>query len=54
MIVLKTAQEIEQLRLSSQIVANVLSELSRHIFPGITTKELDDIAEDSALSLIHI
>ena len=48
MIVLKTAQEIEQLRLSSQIVANVLSELSRHISPGITTRELDDIAEESA------
>ena len=48
MIVLKTAKEIEQLRLSSQIVANVLSELSRHISPGITTKELDDIAEESA------
>ncbi len=48
MIVLKTAEEIEQLRLSSQIVANVLSELSRQIKPGITTRELDDMAEESA------
>ena len=48
MIVLKTTNEIEQLRLSSQIVADVLSELSRQIMPGITTQELDDMAEDSA------
>jgi methionyl aminopeptidase len=48
MIVLKTAHEIDQLRLSSQIVAKVLSELSRQIAPGITTKELNDMAEESA------
>jgi len=48
MIVLKTAHEIEQLRLSCQIVAKVLSELSRQIAPGITTKELNDMAEESA------
>ena len=48
MIVLKTAREIEQVRLSSQIVAGVLAELSRQIKPGITTKELNDMAEESA------
>lgn len=48
MIVLKTAHEIEQVRLSSQIVAGVLAELSRQIKPGITTKELNDMAEESA------
>ena len=48
MIVLKTVQEIEQLRLSSQIVAGVLDELSRQIKPGITTKELDEMAEKAA------
>ena len=48
MIILKTAHEIEQVRLSSQIVAGVLAELSRQIKPGITTKELNDMAEESA------
>ena len=48
MIVLKTDHEIEQLRLSSQIVAGVLDELSRQIKPGITTKELDEMAEKAA------
>jgi methionyl aminopeptidase len=48
MIVLKTAHEIEQVRLSSQIVASVLAELSRQVKPGITTKELNDMAEKSA------
>jgi len=47
MIILKTKQEIEQLRRCNQVVASVLKELKQAIKPGITTRELNDIAEQS-------
>jgi len=50
MIILKTDKEIEQLRMSNQIVAGVLKELKRVIKPGITTRELNHIAEQSIKS----
>ena len=45
MIVLKTKNEIEKLTLSSRIVAEVLQELRQRVVPGITTQELNDVAE---------
>jgi methionyl aminopeptidase len=48
MIVLRTKKEIEQLTLSSRIVAEVLKELRPLVVPGITTQELNDRAESSA------
>ena len=45
MIILKTKQEIEQLKICNQIVGRTLKELQKNIEPGITTRELDDIAE---------
>jgi len=48
MIVLRTKKEIEQLALSSRIVAEVLKELKPLVVPGITTQELNDTAEASA------
>jgi methionyl aminopeptidase len=48
MIVLRTKEEIEQLTLSSRIVAEVLKELTPLVVPGITTQELNDRAEASA------
>ena len=47
MIFLKTAQEIEQLKICNRIVTRVLKELKSAIQPGITTRELDEIAERS-------
>jgi len=47
MIILKTKKEIEQLRMSNQIVTHVLKELKQVIKPGITTRELNNIAEQS-------
>lgn len=47
MIILKTEQEIEQLRVCNQIVARVLQELKKAIKPGITTRALNDIAEQA-------
>jgi methionyl aminopeptidase len=45
MIILKTKQEIEQLRVCNRIVARTLRELKKAVIPGITTRELNDLAE---------
>ncbi|HVO24877.1 MAG TPA: type I methionyl aminopeptidase [Candidatus Margulisiibacteriota bacterium] len=46
MIMLKTRAEIEIMRAANVIVAEVLNALRRHVQPGVTTAELDRIAED--------
>lgn len=50
MIILKSQREIELMRKSAKILASVLEELEKHVKPGITTGELDKIAEDIILS----
>lgn len=44
-IILKTAEEIELMRHSNRLVGMTLGELSKHIKPGVTTLQLDKIAE---------
>ena len=46
MIYLKTEEEIELLRENNLLVSATLAEVGRHIEPGITTRELDAIAEE--------
>jgi methionyl aminopeptidase len=50
MIIIKSPREIEQLKRSNAIVAEVFEKLKGMIQPGITTKELDQIAEEYILS----
>jgi methionyl aminopeptidase len=50
MIIIKSPREIEQLKRSNAIVAEVFEKLKGMIAPGITTKELDQIAEEYILS----
>lgn len=45
MIVLKTRREIEQMRQAGRIVAEILQLLRERVAPGITTIELDRLAE---------
>jgi methionyl aminopeptidase len=45
MIIAKTPREIQLMREAGRIVAMAHEELKKHIQPGITTKELDNIAE---------
>ena len=45
MIFLKTEDEIELLRQSNQLVGLTLAEVAKYIRPGVTTLELDQIAE---------
>ncbi len=49
MIQLKSANEIAILRECNQIVVDILNTLKRHCHPGITTLEMDKIAEDLTL-----
>lgn len=44
MIVIKSPEEIAQMREAGRIVATVLHELSEEIKPGVTTQDLDKIA----------
>lgn len=46
MIYLKTDEEIELLREADLVVARTLGEVAKWIAPGITTRKLDQIAED--------
>lgn len=46
MIYLKTDEEIGLMRLSNQLVGKTLGELAKHIKPGVTTLQLDKIAEE--------
>jgi methionyl aminopeptidase len=48
-ITLKSKRELEIMRDASRIVAEVLEELKEHCKPGVTTKELDRIAEELTL-----
>ncbi|MDR1582517.1 MAG: type I methionyl aminopeptidase [Prevotellaceae bacterium] len=45
MIYLKTDEEIEWMRLANRLVGETQAELARHIQPGVTTLQLDKIAE---------
>lgn len=46
MIVIKSKRELEIMRKAGQMVAMTQEELKKHIKPGISTKELDLIAEE--------
>ena len=46
MITIKSKKEIEQMRVACRLTAAVHEELAKHIKPGISTYELDKIAED--------
>jgi len=45
MILYKTAEEIELIRESNQLVSKTLAEVGKHIAPGVSTEKLDQIAE---------
>ena len=50
MIYLKSSSEINIMRISGRIVAETLNKIKDLVKPGITTKELDKIAEEYILS----
>ena len=46
MIITKTSEELELMRESAQIVSRTLGVIAKEIKPGVTTLQLDKIAED--------
>lgn len=46
MIIFKTVEEIARIKESSLLVCKTIAEVGRHIRPGVTTLELDAIAEN--------
>ncbi|MDR2939858.1 MAG: type I methionyl aminopeptidase [Clostridiales bacterium] len=49
-ILIKGGQQIEKMKIASSIVAEAFELLEKEIRPGVTTKELDTIAEEFILS----
>ena len=47
MIYLKTDEEIELMREANQLVGKTLAEVGKHVAPGVSTLQLDKIAEES-------
>ena len=45
-IFLKTEDEIELMRKANRLVGATLAELAKHIKPGVTTLQLDKVAEE--------
>lgn len=45
MVILKLPDEVEKLRTSNAIVAEILAELRARVKPGVTTRELDQLSE---------
>ena len=56
MITLKTAEEIKIMRLGGQHLAAILAELKKAVKPGLTTKELDSLAQNywPTLAIRHL
>jgi methionyl aminopeptidase len=50
MILLKSRDEIEHMRAASVIVAEILAELAGRVQPGVSTAELDALAEEMTRS----
>lgn len=46
MALIKKNEEIELIRVSSLLVGKTLAEVAKHIAPGVTTAELDKVAEE--------
>jgi methionyl aminopeptidase len=46
LIIRKSASEIEQMERAAQVVAETLQLIADHVVPGITTEELDELAEE--------
>lgn len=46
MIVLKSAQEIEAMARAGRVVAETIALIGDHVRPGVTTRELDSLAEE--------
>ena len=52
-ITVKTASEIEKMRIAGRLAAEVLEMIEPHVMPGITTNELNNICHDYMVNVQH-
>ena len=45
MIIVKTAEELDAMRASGKLAAQILASVARSVRPGVTTRELDELAD---------
>lgn len=53
-ITIKTEQEIEKLRISGRLAAQVLEMIGEYVKPGITTEYLDDLCNDFIVNTLKV
>ena len=52
-VTIKSEQDIEKLRISGRLAAQVLEMISDYIQPGVSTEYLDDICNDYIVNKAH-
>ncbi len=52
-IIIKTAEEIEKMRIAGRLAADVLVMIEPHVVAGVTTAELDQICHDYIVNIQH-
>ncbi len=53
-VTIKTEQDIENLRVSGRLAAQVLEMIADHIKPGVSTEYLDDICHDYIVNTLQV
>lgn len=53
-ITIKTEQEIEKLRISGRLAAQVLEMIGEYVKPGVTTEYLDDLCNDFIVNTLKV
>lgn len=51
---LKTAQDLEKLRVSGRLAAEVLAMIGEHVKPGVSTEYLDDLCHDYIVNTLKV
>lgn len=53
-VVIKTEQDIENLRVSGRLAAQVLAMIGEHVQPGVSTEYLDNICHDYIVNTLNV
>ncbi|WP_180079675.1 type I methionyl aminopeptidase [Acinetobacter sp. YH12058] len=51
---IKSEQDIEKLRISGRLAAQVLQMIGEHVKPGVTTEYLDDLCHDYIVNILKV
>lgn len=53
-VIIKSEQDIERLRISGRLAAQVLQMIGEHVKPGVTTEYLDDLCHDYIVNTLKV